>query len=279
MGSSRRGEDRTKTPSPADKPRCDICRRQGFAESILSCERCITVQHTFCLPNPLVGLPDRRWLCPACSESSLRLYPSRRRKRPNSSASAGSGGVVEGGAGGGSSQPSSDVPLSTSTSTSTSQMKMNGEANTNTNTNGSTKAKGGKTTMKVAGAGEITAVALASSASGSRKRARKSMGNGALAKETAKDSKKEAAKAAAEQDAAASREHLEQSRRPSNNNPADSEREPLDPGSTVTLFCRRDFRRYLRWKRRELASQDDERRKEEQTRARKTFSSIVASST
>lgn len=42
--------------------------------------------------------------------------------------------------------------------------------------------------------------------------------------------------------------------------------ESLDPGSTVTLFCRRDFRRYLRWKRRELASQDNERRKEEQTR-------------
>lgn len=34
----------------------------------------------------------------------------------------------------------------------------------------------------------------------------------------------------------------------------------------MTLFCRRDFRRYLRWKRRELASQDDERRKEEKTR-------------
>lgn len=42
--------------------------------------------------------------------------------------------------------------------------------------------------------------------------------------------------------------------------------EPFDPGSTITLFCRRDFRRYLRWKRRELANQDKERRREEQTK-------------
>ncbi|CAM9091515.1 unnamed protein product [Scytosiphon promiscuus] len=57
---------------------------------------------------------------------------------------------------------------------------------------------------------------------------------------------------------------------------ADAEGERSDPGSTITIFCRRDFRRYLRWKRRELANQDDERRREEQTRARKTFSSIIA---
>ena len=39
-----------------------------------------------------------------------------------------------------------------------------------------------------------------------------------------------------------------------------------DPGSTITIFCRRDFRRYLRWKRQKLASQDDEKRREEKTR-------------
>lgn len=42
--------------------------------------------------------------------------------------------------------------------------------------------------------------------------------------------------------------------------------DPVDPGTTITIFCRRDFRRYMRWKRRELARQDDERRQEEQTR-------------
>ena len=43
-----------------ERKKCDVCGRSSFPESILSCDRCITVQHTFCLPNPLVGLPDRR---------------------------------------------------------------------------------------------------------------------------------------------------------------------------------------------------------------------------
>ena len=46
--------------------------------------------------------------------------------------------------------------------------------------------------------------------------------------------------------------------------------EPYDPGTTITIFCRRDMNRYLRWKWRELANQDDERKREEETRYRLT---------
>lgn len=42
--------------------------------------------------------------------------------------------------------------------------------------------------------------------------------------------------------------------------------EPYDPGTTITIFCRRDMNRYLRWKWRELANQDNERKREEESR-------------
>jgi len=47
----------------------------------------------------LLPTTQQQWLCPACTESSVRVYPSRRRGRSNSS--AGSGGSGGGEAGGG----------------------------------------------------------------------------------------------------------------------------------------------------------------------------------
>lgn len=108
-------------------------------------------------------------------------------------------------------------------------MSVNVKANTDTDPSGSTKARGGGKTALI-GAGETAAAANAAAPSASSKRARKPKDNGALP--TAARDSKEAAKAAAGQDAATRRERPEQSRRASNGSRADSERERsrVEPG-------------------------------------------------
>ncbi|CAM9821350.1 unnamed protein product, partial [Ectocarpus sp. 13 AM-2016] len=214
------GQDRTRSES---KPRCDICGTHSFTESILSCHRCITVQHTFCLPNPLVDLPDRRWLCPACSESSRRQYRSRSRRQSN-------GSIGRAGK-----KTHSGFPAA------------NGAAEVDVNASSSRKAsKGdGAAVVLLANGNTADGPAAVPSGKGGRKFST-------------------AATTVGEMEAAISSDATPGL---SNGLPSSvEEQESSDPGSTVTLFCRRDFRRYLRWKQRELASQDDERRKDEQTR-------------
>lgn len=42
------------------QPRCDVCSRDSFEESLLRCHRCISAQHTFCLDTPIVAFPGQK---------------------------------------------------------------------------------------------------------------------------------------------------------------------------------------------------------------------------
>lgn len=82
-------------PVSQAKAKCDICCRGSFPESLLACNRCITLQHTFCLPIPLVALPGPKVsyeVCcpylvtgPACNQQRLQHLLRSLHPKPSSS--------------------------------------------------------------------------------------------------------------------------------------------------------------------------------------------------
>lgn len=50
----------------------DHCRKCGRMGDLLCCELCPSVYHLECLSPPLLKVPDDEWICPVCSEQSIK---------------------------------------------------------------------------------------------------------------------------------------------------------------------------------------------------------------
>ena len=48
--------------------RCDICHSTLDDDKLVTCQKCPSSYHVYCLTPPLLSVPRRPWTCPSCSE-------------------------------------------------------------------------------------------------------------------------------------------------------------------------------------------------------------------